>query len=782
MRECKMGRELFLFVISLSLSGTITGGILFLVKPIVKRYFSKTWQYYIWLIFFLRFLLLVTTEINLVDQIFSSNSSENLSDANLKEEVLSGEDLLKGDLLGEEISRETSSLEENYVSTKEDFLEKQDVAKQGQNGIYFYLCFVWIVGILISFLWQVLSYQTLIRKLKKNSCEIVKPEVLEVFCEVKTKLKIKRKLRVYETSAVLSPMLLGVIRPMVFLPTVDIPLTDLRMILTHELIHEKRKDLLYKWFCQLVRWIYWFHPLLYFVNQEVGRMCELSCDEMVIRHLNKEERQTYGQVLLRAAERAVEERAVMSMNFLKQKKNLKERLEHIMKYRTMSKAAAAVSVVFAVMLTASAVVVGAKTLPISSSKLININHVLETITIGEQYLKESIGDSKKTNDKEEYERKVKEANLVYDDTAKIAGEDILLHYSSTSFIKRKKYSYQARELQLHGSDTYIIYDMKTSATVEMIYLTELVSGKFKIVLVDPKNQVTNLAEGTGSGTKTISLKQGRNRIKLVGNQAYLYQLSINLSEVDEKKVNAVYDSEEAEQEAKRAKEIIQEIKKDGRIDLDKLVAYAPKLEEEILSNVFIELLKSEKSMDQTKLKEIIPYLDTDILEDYFYDLLKKKTKIEFYVIEPLLPYLNEEFLMEYFLCSTKQEQNLMEEQKKKLLCYSGEYLGEYLLDRYAQGKESLENILEYLNEMDEDVLTDTILELLKTDAKRAVELLKKSYFNLDEDEIYQCLLEAINQKVKLTKSELLKISSMMDQDDFYEILIKFNDKKLIIEE
>lgn len=59
--------SIFLVLLSMSVSGSILVLLLLALKPIIKGRFSQTWQYYIWLIIILRFLLPVTAEVNFMD-------------------------------------------------------------------------------------------------------------------------------------------------------------------------------------------------------------------------------------------------------------------------------------------------------------------------------------------------------------------------------------------------------------------------------------------------------------------------------------------------------------------------------------------------------------------------------------------------------------------------------------------------------------------------------------------------------------------------------------------
>lgn len=61
--------NLLLLCLSLSLSGSLAAFTLILLRPILRR-FSKTWQYYIWLLVILRLLIPVSLDINIVGRLF----------------------------------------------------------------------------------------------------------------------------------------------------------------------------------------------------------------------------------------------------------------------------------------------------------------------------------------------------------------------------------------------------------------------------------------------------------------------------------------------------------------------------------------------------------------------------------------------------------------------------------------------------------------------------------------------------------------------------------------
>ncbi|MCR5844015.1 MAG: right-handed parallel beta-helix repeat-containing protein, partial [Oscillospiraceae bacterium] len=77
----------------------------------------------------------------------------------------------------------------------------------------------------------------------------------------------------------------------------------------------------------------WFNPLSYLVRRELNRACELSCDEILLRDMDRADKLSYGHTLLNMAAAGSLPSSVAATTFSTEKRNLKERLEQIMHYK-----------------------------------------------------------------------------------------------------------------------------------------------------------------------------------------------------------------------------------------------------------------------------------------------------------------------------------------------------------------------------------------------------------------------------------------------------------------
>ncbi len=184
---------------------------------------------------------------------------------------------------------------------------------------------VWALGAAVCLLWPVLAYLRFTAALRRRLRE---PEdgLLAFYAALPGK---KPELSV--CPGLQTPVMFGVFRPRIVLPEGLSDPVLLGNILRHELCHYRRRDPLYKGFAAAVLSLHWFNPLSWLIRRELSRACELSCDERLLRDMDRAEKQAYGETLLRmAAGELLPAGAAASFSA---KKDLKERLEQIMHHK-----------------------------------------------------------------------------------------------------------------------------------------------------------------------------------------------------------------------------------------------------------------------------------------------------------------------------------------------------------------------------------------------------------------------------------------------------------------
>ena len=195
---------------------------------------------------------------------------------------------------------------------------------------------VWLAGALISAARNITGYRRFVRTVRRTEREPTDADLALYFS-----MPGARKPGLVRSRCVSSPMLMGVLRPTLVLPGRDYTPDMLTNIFRHELTHYRRGDIVYKWFAALVFSVHWFNPLAPLFRRELDRVCELSCDEYILRDMSRAEMQSYGETLLALASRRPMQSGAFVTSFATQKRDLKERLEQIMSFRPKGRASLA---------------------------------------------------------------------------------------------------------------------------------------------------------------------------------------------------------------------------------------------------------------------------------------------------------------------------------------------------------------------------------------------------------------------------------------------------------
>ena len=89
---------------------------------------------------------------------------------------------------------------------------------------------------------------------------------------------------------------------------------------------------------------------------------------------------------------------------------------------------------------------------------------------------------------------------------------------------------------MEGMDTIWALDTKEDTTLDIAYTLNVFSGKMKLVLINPKGEVSIIAECdcemTDSVQSTLNLEIGNNRIKIVADENTKFDINISISEGD----------------------------------------------------------------------------------------------------------------------------------------------------------------------------------------------------------------------------------------------------------
>ena len=139
-----------------------------------------------------------------------------------------------------------------------------------------------------------------------------------------------------------TPMLIGLVKPVIVLPKMHFENEALDIILTHELTHHQRKDILLKMVALIANAIHWYNPAVYILNWQLNMYCELSCDEAMASKMDAAGRRFYGETILQVLQHSTRGfNPSFATSLCNSKKSIKGRLKSMMNTKKMKKSVAA---------------------------------------------------------------------------------------------------------------------------------------------------------------------------------------------------------------------------------------------------------------------------------------------------------------------------------------------------------------------------------------------------------------------------------------------------------
>lgn len=204
-------------------------------------------------------------------------------------------------------------------------LPENQANKSFLTGIKSVIPYIWCVAAMVLFGHFIWSYVTIQRKLSVSK---------------------KGSDNIYYVQDIETAMVFGIIKPRIYLP-LTLEENNLFYVLSHERMHIKRGDHIFKIITYIVCMIHWFNPLVWVAYHMLGEDIEKACDEAVISGIGEDKKKDYANALLLAAETGNRKgKRVFVAPICFDEGNVKSRIKNIIKYKyTLPLAGAAVLVV-----------------------------------------------------------------------------------------------------------------------------------------------------------------------------------------------------------------------------------------------------------------------------------------------------------------------------------------------------------------------------------------------------------------------------------------------------
>lgn len=115
----------------------------------------------------------------------------------------------------------------------------------------------------------------------------------------------KRSVQIRQSDRISTPLTYGIIRPVILMPkkTEWENEQQLQYVMSHEYMHIRHFDMVWKLIAAAVLCVHWFNPAVWTMYIFFNRDIELSCDESVVRQFGDNSRTSYAQTLINMEEK-----------------------------------------------------------------------------------------------------------------------------------------------------------------------------------------------------------------------------------------------------------------------------------------------------------------------------------------------------------------------------------------------------------------------------------------------------------------------------------------------
>ena len=290
--------EWFQTFLVLSVAGSLLAGLLLALKKWTGKQFSPTWQYVLWVGVLLVMVVPVSVKVPALVQPLQEKQTVQTASPTAAEQTVTEQPV--------PVDTVEAPAGEILPFTEETALPPipwWDV-----------LAVLWVLGALGSLGYRLTGYFRFSRYIRRTG----EPMELD---------GVPKRLRVRKTSAAVSPMVMGMIRPTLILPETALTESRLPYVLRHELVHYR--DIFWRWLAVLATSIHWFNPVVYVAAAQMQEACEISCDWCVVRSMEQAKRDDYMRVILELLAEAMAKKQILTTQMASEKKQLQRRFTMI---------------------------------------------------------------------------------------------------------------------------------------------------------------------------------------------------------------------------------------------------------------------------------------------------------------------------------------------------------------------------------------------------------------------------------------------------------------------
>lgn len=199
----------------------------------------------------------------------------------------------------------------NFLQTKSGFYGWE---------IYHLILLIWLSGFLFKLIRYILGEHRF-RKVIKNIPSVKNKQILQYLQNIEAKYNDCGRFRVIQLSAFKSPTIIGLINPIIILPTISLSESEISFVLDHETSHFYNYDLWLKMVADFLFMIYWWNPLAYLLKKNTIMAFELCTDLNITTDMAENRKLQYLECILKFVRLANKPSQIYGLSFANNRDN-----------------------------------------------------------------------------------------------------------------------------------------------------------------------------------------------------------------------------------------------------------------------------------------------------------------------------------------------------------------------------------------------------------------------------------------------------------------------------
>ena len=206
-------------------------------------------------------------------------------------------------------------------------------------NVYQLIILIWIIGIIIlltNTIKRYILFKRNLGKLKKQQTE----QTAQVLNKILNKSGMSKKIEIIQNKEISSPFIIGILRGKIYLPDINFSEEEFEYIISHEINHFLSNDFLKKVLIQVIKYLFWWNPLVYLFANDFNQILEIQCDLKTTLYFSEEEKIRYLESITKIIKKCIKTniegvKFTVATNFLELEEfdSLKQRFRIVLNYR-----------------------------------------------------------------------------------------------------------------------------------------------------------------------------------------------------------------------------------------------------------------------------------------------------------------------------------------------------------------------------------------------------------------------------------------------------------------